>query len=57
MSSITKSDLVNILQNYPDDAEVIMLIRTKQNGETKESIAMINGVGYDDLWNEIQLMN
>ena len=61
MSSISVSELKNILEAYPDEAEVIMNIKhkysiSKESGE-KGWIAYINGVGYDDLLNEVILMN
>lgn len=61
MGSISSSDLQNVLQNYPDDYEVIMKIRTKQNHHfgtgSQESIAFINGVKVNDEFREIYLLN
>lgn len=61
MSSISKGELIDILQYYPDDAEVIMNIRhnydiPKEEGH-KGWIAYINGIEYDSEHKEIKLMN
>lgn len=61
MSSITKKELIEFLEPYPDEAEVLMFIRhrydiSKESGE-RGWYAYINGIRYDDLFNEIELMN
>lgn len=61
MSSITKRELLDYLEVYPDDAEVIINMHHKYD-ITKESgikgwYAYINGIKYDELLNEILLMN
>lgn len=61
MSSISVIELKSILDKYPDDAEVVMSIRhkydiSKESGE-KGWIAYINGVLYDNDYNEVKLMN
>lgn len=57
MSSISKEELVAILKSYPDDAEVIMETTTKYDVKAGTSIAYINGIRYDENYNEIRLMN
>lgn len=61
MSSISVGELKTILEDYPDSAEVIMNLRhrypiSKEEGE-KGWIAYINAYKYDDLMNEVRLMN
>lgn len=61
MSSILVGDLKNILENIPDDYEVIMEIRhnydiSKESG-IKGWIAYINGVNRDIERREVRLMN
>lgn len=61
MSSISVGELKSILENYPDDYEVIMSIKhkhpiSKESGE-KGWIAYINGVDVDKEYKEIRLMN
>ena len=61
MSSISVSDLKSILENYPDDYEVVMNIKHKYPISKKEGLrgwyAYINGVKVDDDFREIRLMN
>lgn len=57
MSSISKEELISCIENYPDDAEVIMEISTKYDVKAGTSIAYINGIMYDEIYNEIRLMN
>lgn len=57
MSSISKEELISCIENYPDDAEVIMEISTKYDVKAGTSIAYINGIMYDEIHNEIRLMN
>lgn len=61
MSSISVGELKSILDNYPDDYEVIMSIKhkypiSKESGK-KGWMAYINGVGADEKYKEIRLMN
>lgn len=61
MSSISVGDLISILENYPDDYEVVMNIKhkypiSKESG-FKGWCAYINGVRVDDDFREIRLMN
>lgn len=61
MSSISVGELKSILENYPNDYEVIMNIKhkypiSKESGE-KGWIAYINGIRIDDDFREIKLMN
>lgn len=61
MSSISVGELKNILENYPDDYEVIITIKhkhpiSKEDGE-KGWIAYINGIEADNDFREIRLMN
>lgn len=60
MSSILVGELQDMLKQYPDDYEVIMsLTEYDPNSENhqKHSIAYINGVGVDDDFREVKLMN
>lgn len=63
MSSISKADLINCLEGYPDDAEVIFELKERVKNpktgksELKCSLAFINGIMYDKDFNEIHLMN
>lgn len=61
MSSISVGELKSILENYPNDYEVIMEIKhkypiSKESGK-KGWIAQINGVDTNDSFREIRLMN
>lgn len=61
MSSISVGELKSILENYPDDYEVVMNIKhkypiSKESG-FKGWCACINGVKADDDFREIMLMN
>lgn len=61
MSSISVGELKNILDQYPDDAEVVMYIHHKYD-ISKESgvkgwMAYINGVGIDERYDVVRLMN
>lgn len=61
MSSISVGELKSILENYPDDYEVVMNIKhkypiSKESG-FKGWCAYINGVRVDDDFREIRLMN
>ena len=61
MSSISVGDLKSILENYPDDYEVVMNINHKYTISKEEGLrgwrAYINGVKADDDFREIRLMN
>ena len=57
MSSILVSELKDILENVPEDYEVIMEITTGCDTKGGTSIAYINGVNRDDEFKEIRLMN
>lgn len=57
LSSILVGELKDILENVPEDYEVIMEIRTGCDTKAGTSIAYINGVKRDDEFKEIRLMN
>ena len=57
MSSLLVGELKDILENIPEDYEVIMEIRTGCDTKAGTSIAYINGVKTDDEFKEIRLMN
>ena len=61
MSSITVGELKIVLSHYPDDAEVIMNIRHNydilEEVGKKGWIAYINGIKYDEEYNEVKIMN
>ena len=61
MSSISVGELKSILENYPDDYEVVMNIKHKYPIPKEEGArgwcAYINGVKADDDFREIRLMN
>ena len=57
MSSLLVGELKDILENVPEDYEVIMEIRTGCDMKAGTSIAYINGVKRDDEFKEIKLMN
>lgn len=57
MSSLLVGELKDILENVPEDYEVIMEIRTECDTKAGTSIAYINGVKIDDDFKEIRLMN
>lgn len=61
MSSISVGELKSLLENYPDDYEVVMNIKHKYQTSKKEGLrswcAYINGVKVDDDFREIRLMN
>ena len=57
MSSLLVGELKEILENVPEDYEVIMEIRTRCDMKAGTSIAYINGVKRDDDFKEIRLMN
>ena len=54
MSSILVSELKAILENVPEDYEVIMEIRTGCDTKAGTSIAYINGVRRDEEFKEIR---
>ena len=57
LSSILVGELKDILENVPEDYEVIMEITTGCDTKAGTSIAYINGVKRDDEFKEIRLMN
>ena len=57
MSSLLVGELKDILENVPEDYEVIMEIRTGCDMKAGTSSAYINGVKIDDNFKEIRLMN
>ena len=57
MSSILVSELKAILDDLPEDYEVIMEITTGYDTKAGTSIAYINGVKRDDEFKEIRIMN
>ena len=57
MSSLLVGELKEILENVPEDYEVIMKIRTRCDTKAGTSIAYINGIKRDDEFKEIRLMN
>ena len=57
LSSILVGELKDILENVPEDYEVIMEITTGCDTKARTSIADINGVKRDDEFKEIRLMN
>lgn len=57
MSSLLVGELKDILENVPEDYEIIMEIRTGCDTKAGTSIAYINGVKKDDEFKEIRLMN
>lgn len=61
MSSISVGELKAILEQYPDDYEVVMYIKhkydiSKESGE-RGWIAYINGILSDEDWGKVRLMN
>lgn len=61
MSSISVGELKNILEQYPDDYEVLMHLHHKYPISKDEGVkgwyAYINGVNADESHREIKLMN
>lgn len=61
MSSISVGDLKSILENYPDDYEIVMNIKHKYPISKESGLrgwcAYINGVKVDDAFREVKLMN
>ena len=57
MSSLLVGELKDVLENVPEDYEVIVEIRTGCDMKAGTSIAYINGVKRDDDFKEIRLMN
>ena len=56
MSSITVKDIKNMLEDVPDDYQVIMVL-TKKNEEEKAVLSMINGFQVLDINREVRLLN
>jgi len=57
LSSISVGELKAILENIPDDYEVIMEINTKHDSKAGTSIAFINGIKKDEEYKEVRLLN
>lgn len=61
MSSISVGELKSILENYPDDYEVVMNIKHKYSISKEEGLrgwcAYINEVKVDNDFREVRLMN
>ena len=57
MSSLLVGELKDILENIPEDYEVIMEITTGYDTKAGTSIAYINGVKREEELKEIRLMN
>lgn len=57
MSSILVGELKDILEDVPEDYEVIMEITTGCDTKAGTSIAYINGVKRDEEFKEIMIMN
>ena len=63
MSSISVGELINHLKSYPESYEVIMEWNWKEwdevnhKSEQKHSVADINGIGCNDDFKEIRLLN
>ena len=57
MSSILVGELKAILENVPEDYEVLMEITTGCDTKAGTSIAYINGVKREEELKEIRLMN
>lgn len=57
MSSLLVGELKDILENVPEDYEVIMEIITGCDTKAGTSIAYINGVKREEELKEIRLMN
>lgn len=61
MSSISVGDLKFIIENYPDDYEVVMNIKHKYPISKEEGLRgwydYINSVKVNDNFREIRLMN
>ena len=57
LSSLLVGELKDILENVPEDYEVIIEKRTGCDTKGGTSIAYINGVKRDDELQEIRLMN
>ena len=56
MSSITVKDIKNLLEDVPDDYQVIMVL-TKKTEEEKTVLSMINGFQVLDRDREVRLLN
>lgn len=58
MSSISVGELKNLLDEIPDDWEVIIRLRElDQDGNRITSLAYINGFSKDDDFHECYIMN
>lgn len=61
MSSISVGELKDILNEYPDDYEVVMNIKHKYDISKEEGergwIAYVEGISANEDWKEVRLMN
>ena len=55
--SIQVKQLMSLLEQVPDDYEVIFELTERVDGENKTSIAFINGFRIEDEYREVRLMN
>jgi len=55
--SIQVKQLMSLLEQVPDDYEVIFELTERADGESKTSIAFINGFRVEDEYREVRLMN
>ena len=56
MNSITVGEIKNLLEDVPDDYQIIMVL-TKKNEEEKAVLSMINGFQVLDRDREVRLLN
>lgn len=56
MSSITVRDMKNLLEDVPDDYQVVMVL-TKKKKEEKAVLSMVNGFQVLDREREVRLLN
>lgn len=56
MSSITVRDMKNLLEDVPDDYQVVMVL-TKKKEEEKAVLSMVNGFQVLDREREVRLLN
>ena len=54
---IQVKQLMSLLEQVPDDYEVIFELTERADGESKTSIAFINGFRVEDEYREVRLMN
>ena len=56
MNSITVVEIKNLLEDVPDDYQVIM-VQTKKKEEEKDVLSMVNGFQVLDRDREVRLLN